>query len=680
VSQNRAALQHRFFLTERSLYLLLLDDRRPDDRTYEGLLKTIRNRGGDSPIIVAINKSDNGKQDLRLDEKGLREAYPNIVAFLRTSCEKGEWAANSIAALRQKIVEIINDDSRLKHVRDPIPSNWLEIKNLVSKMAKERSVLPDADFVAFCENPPAGVEKVADANEQRALLQLLHQLGVIVTHGLSRDSSAASREITLLDPNWLTKAIYRVLEMAKSNEYDGEFSRAKLSEWLDPNVYPSRWHEFILMMMQDPSVGLCFRLPDQGEERYLIPEALPPGAPDRRHGSEDPLRFRYRYGFLPTGLIPRFIVQSHRNLAGRRSRWKQGVELAAAGCDMLIVADLEDRRVDIEVVGPSTLRRSALNIVLNDLDAVHRLNPEAEPVALVPLPDNPKEQVRYEHLLVLERERGPDYPYFPDGATHEYKVSELLDGVRRDLARPREEPKREPASPVVILVHGIRTMALWQNAIQSTLRSDGFVVQPTNYLYFDALRFLFPGPFFRRAAVDNVERQIRHTIAQNNGAHCSLIAHSFGTYVVSRILRERTDLEFDRIIFCGSVVPQSFRFEDYSKRFKAPLVNEVGTRDFWPAIAESVTFGYGSAGAYGFRRPAVQDRWHNGMAHSDFLNAEFCRKYWLPFLRDGTFVEDPEAAEPPPWWLRVVSILKIRWFVVLGLLVCAYYVWRTHAG
>jgi small GTP-binding protein len=114
---------HRFFLTERSLYLLLLDDRRPDDRTYEGLLKTIRNRGGESPIIVAINKSDEGKQDLRLDEKGLRDSYSNIVAFLRTSCDPSAWAANSIAALRQKIVEVIKNDPRLKHVRDSIPNN-----------------------------------------------------------------------------------------------------------------------------------------------------------------------------------------------------------------------------------------------------------------------------------------------------------------------------------------------------------------------------------------------------------------------------------------------------------------------------------------------------------------------------------------------------------------------------
>ena len=36
-----------------------------------------------------------------------------------------------------------------------------------------------------------------------------------------------------------------------------------------------------------------------------------------------------------------------------------------------------------------------------------------------------------------------------------------------------------------------------------------------------------------------------------------------------------------------------FRFADYRSRFKAPIVNEVGTRDFLPVIAEAVTFGYG---------------------------------------------------------------------------------------
>ncbi len=77
---------HRFFLTERSLYLLVLEDRYEDDRrSVNNWVKTIRNRSSNSPVIIVINKSDAGKRRFRLDETGLQETYPHIAAFLRTS-------------------------------------------------------------------------------------------------------------------------------------------------------------------------------------------------------------------------------------------------------------------------------------------------------------------------------------------------------------------------------------------------------------------------------------------------------------------------------------------------------------------------------------------------------------------------------------------------------------------
>ena len=90
------------------------------------------------------------------------------------------------------------------------------------------------------------------------------------------------------------------------------------------------------------------------------------------------------------------------------------------------------------------------------------------------------------------------------------------------------------------------------------------------------------------------------------------------------------------------------------------LINEVGTKDVWPVLAETVTTGYGSAGTYGFRRKGVRDRWHNGKTHSAFLTPEFCDKYWAPFLRDGTIIEDDARAEPPPWWLQIVRVIQPR--------------------
>ena len=61
----------------------------------------------------------------------------------------------------------------------------------------------------------------------------------------------------------------------------------------------------------------------------------------------------------------------------------------------------------------------------------------------------------------------------------------------------------------VILIHGIRTTALWQNEIRKTLESQSFKVQLTNYGRFDLLRFLCPGQFFRRRVLKDITQQVR---------------------------------------------------------------------------------------------------------------------------------------------------------------------------
>jgi hypothetical protein len=52
-------------------------------------MKTIRNRGKNSPVIVVINKSDQGKQDLQLDEKSkpCRQTPPIWAIGQRMFCD-----------------------------------------------------------------------------------------------------------------------------------------------------------------------------------------------------------------------------------------------------------------------------------------------------------------------------------------------------------------------------------------------------------------------------------------------------------------------------------------------------------------------------------------------------------------------------------------------------------------
>jgi hypothetical protein len=243
-------------------------------------------------------------------------------------------------------------------------------------------------------------------------------------------------------------------------------------------------------------------------------------------------------------------------------------------------------------------------------------------------------------------------------------------------AQLMDDAKRKP---VVVLIHGIRDHALWQKEIRDTLESEGFKVVSTNYGRFDLLRFLLPFGFFRRKAASEVLNQLNMVFYYNPGSTVSIIAHSFGTYIIGNIMRESFSLKFDKIILCGSILKYNFPFEQIQDRFSPDIVNEVGTRDVWPAVAESITVGYGSAGTFGFHRPLVYDRWHNGAGHGYFLSKSFCTKYWLPLLTEGAIVADSPSPESPNILVRFINILKIK-YVVLAVATYFTYLIAAQSG
>ena len=315
------------------------------------------------------------------------------------------------------ICDTITGDGRLEHVRSPIPQGWLRVKNIVTDLSNKNSILTNVEFQSICANGDE-TQCLTDPDEQRALLRLLNDLGTIVAHGLERNAPAARREITLLDPNWLTEAIYPILEESRNNQPAGEFSRSQLSDWLDPGIYPPERHEFIIDMMQDPDLGLAAQLPGSGkEQRYLVPRALPSNAPDYGKWPNNSIRFRYRYDILPSNIFPRFIVEAHRRLADPPTRWQTGAVLVIEDCRVVVTADLSNRLIDIRVDGQESPGRTALGIVRYHLENVHELHREVDPEALVPLYDQPELDVPYEHLIRLEKMRARITSFIPKAPT-----------------------------------------------------------------------------------------------------------------------------------------------------------------------------------------------------------------------------------------------------------------------
>jgi pimeloyl-ACP methyl ester carboxylesterase len=225
---------------------------------------------------------------------------------------------------------------------------------------------------------------------------------------------------------------------------------------------------------------------------------------------------------------------------------------------------------------------------------------------------------------------------------------------------------------VVILIHGIRTAARWQSRVAALLEAEtGARVIPLKYGYFDTLRFLCPFRLCRSGPIERLRRQIDGIRDQYPGKRLVIFAHSFGTYALSRILMENPHFRFDRVILCGSIIPEGYDWSRVDSQITASekrqaIINDCGTRDVWPVLARSVTWGYGASGTYGFGSFNVTDRFHP-LRHSDFFDGEFVRKFWIPAARGEApaFSPGDKAELHSPGWFQAFG-LPLRWLMPAG--------------
>lgn len=224
---------------------------------------------------------------------------------------------------------------------------------------------------------------------------------------------------------------------------------------------------------------------------------------------------------------------------------------------------------------------------------------------------------------------------------------------------------RQSNNSIIVLIHGMNTYAKWQElAAKAITEADKNIkVYPIKFEKLDALNFLYLNRF---APVNRVLEQLRGIAAENEGANISVIAHSFGTYILMKILKNNSDIKLHRVILCGSVIPRSFKWQNLARFPTNGIINEVGTRDFWPVMARFFTIGYGSSGAFGFGSYKIKDRYHD-CAHSGFFEDAFIKKYWLPFILNGETVESDWCAQRPdvPWYISLLDSPLFVWPILI---------------
>ncbi|MBD1915774.1 MULTISPECIES: COR domain-containing protein [Cyanophyceae] len=378
---------HQFFLTKRSLYLLVCNCRTSEDENrIEYWLKLIQSFGSESPVIIVGNKKD--EQPFDINRKALRDKYPSICAILETSCQSGD----GIEELREAITKEVG---QLHDVYNLLPLSWFEVKEQLEAM--DRDFISYNEYIGICHR-----NQIPEEQNQTQLIDLLHNLGLVLNF---RDHPIL-QSTNVLNPAWVTEGIYALLsDETLKTKGKGILTYDDLRRVLDPQRYPGDRHRYLTELMQE--FQLCFELPDCSCPRFLIPGLLPKDEPEDTGLAGDTLEFQYHYRILPESVLSRFIVLSHEKIH-EQTCWRSGVMLAYfegnEQCNIARVkADPEDKKIFISISGRETTRRVFLALIRDTFTKIHKSFGDLEVTEWVPVPDHPDHPpLDYQELMGLE--------------------------------------------------------------------------------------------------------------------------------------------------------------------------------------------------------------------------------------------------------------------------------------
>ena len=330
---------HQFFLTNRSLFLLLWNSRLGwEQGKLRYWLDIITARAPQSPIVLVATHVEGRPVDLPLDE--LRHEYPMIVDNI------------SVDNATRRGVDVLHKLLSEKAAGLPLmgaewPATWLDAAESL-RASPHKHVTPEQMWQMMTE---AGV---SDAGQRSYIAVALHQLGDILYY----DDDPELAQTVVLRPEWVNEYISKVLDSEQVAAKQGLLTREHLNElWRDLD---RGMRDHFLGMMDKYDLSYQIEGGSTGDVSLVV-ERLPWNPPpfqgewDKIGGLSDTheIKVLYRLNTMPPGIPTWFIARSHR--FSKKTHWRSGALLGHTdGRHLALVrADRHRNIVELAVRGPS---------------------------------------------------------------------------------------------------------------------------------------------------------------------------------------------------------------------------------------------------------------------------------------------------------------------------------------
>lgn len=378
---------HRFFLTKRSLYVVLADNRK-QNTDFNYWLQMAELYGDGSPLYIVVNKTDGRPPYPNLG--GMRARFDFLREMLAANLDtlgeydKSENAAAVNTADTQKVINTLtNRICELEHVTQSLPLSWFHVRNELERIREAENI----NYISLDRYYTVCAAYGLNDKDRKSQLQLsayLHDLGAI----LHFQDDGALRETVILRMTWATDAVFKTYDSPLVNAGDrpGFFNKRDIGQIWHDEMYVDKQEQLLALMLR---FKLCYHVGETDD--YIMPELLPFAQPDYAasipslHPDElsHAPALRYSYDFMPRGIFARLAVEVHQLIAhGQKFIWREGTILQQGDSYALITETYGNREIVVRSIGKR--RRELTTQATIHLDRIHASFPRLRVQKLIP--------------------------------------------------------------------------------------------------------------------------------------------------------------------------------------------------------------------------------------------------------------------------------------------------------
>lgn len=331
---------HQLFFSAPAVYLVVW---KPREGPQQGFVKEwitlIKHREPDAKVLVVATHGGPGQRQPDIDRQEICDRFGSdtVLGFFHIDSKPdAQNSCNGVAKLKRAIANVA---ASLPEMGRSVPAKWQRVREILQ--TNDKAYLPYNDVIAICDRH--GIDK----EQAEIFLRISHTLGHIIHYHYDQ----ILRDIVILKPDWLAKAISFVLDDELTRHRNGLVDFDHLSElWSNPpfpgeHGYPKELHPIFLKLME--RFDLSYRVvldPTKPSNTSLIAQLVPDTRPELSNWGQQPeagdrqqiqiCRIVDDRGQLAVaeGLFFQLIVRLHKYSLGRCNyeqsiHWQRGLML-----------------------------------------------------------------------------------------------------------------------------------------------------------------------------------------------------------------------------------------------------------------------------------------------------------------------------------------------------------------